>query len=98
MTSTQLENTAGAARRRGLLLQQSPVKGVVVLVVQRTEQDAEQLTQVHVVRCLLESETPAVVEVHGKFSGKSLEREREGGRDRERGRKGEREGGKEQGA
>lgn len=33
----------------GFLLEHGPVKGVVILVVQRAEQDAEQLPQIHVV-------------------------------------------------
>ena len=56
----------------GLLLQHGPVEGVVVLVVQRAEQDAEQLPQVHVVRGLVETEATAVIEVHGKLRREAL--------------------------
>ena len=51
-----------------LLLQHSPVKSVVILVIQGAEQDPEQLPQIHVIRAFLESQAPAVVEVHGKLS------------------------------
>ena len=55
-----------------LLLEHRPVKDVVVLVAERAEQDAEQLTQVHVVGSLVEAQTTTVVEVHGKLGRESL--------------------------
>lgn len=55
-----------------LLLQHGPVERVVVLVVQRAEEDPEQLPQVHVVGSLLETKPPAVVQVHGEFGREPL--------------------------
>ena len=54
------------------LLQDGPVERVVELVVERAEEDAEELTQVHVVGRLLEAQTAAVVQVHGELSGEAL--------------------------
>jgi len=50
-----------------LLLQHGPVEGVVVLVVQGSEEDPKQLPEIHVVWSLLEAETTAVVEIHGEL-------------------------------
>jgi len=50
-----------------LLLQHGPVEGVVVLVVQGSEEDPEQLPEIHVVWSLFEAETAAVVEIHGEL-------------------------------
>ena len=72
-----------AARCRRLsrfLLQHGPVEGVVVLVVEGAEQDAEQLPQVHVVGALLEPEAAAVVEVHGEFGGEPFAQDLHGSR------------------
>ena len=55
-----------------LLLQHCPVEGVVVLVVERPEEDSEELTQVHVVWRLLEAQPTAVVEVHCKLCWETL--------------------------
>ena len=41
-------------------------------MVQCAEEDAEQLTQVHVVRCLFEAESAAVVQIHRELSRESL--------------------------
>ena len=66
----------GVARSRntggGLLLQHRPVEGVVVLVVERPEEDPVELAEVHVVRRLLEPQAAAVVEVHGELCGEAL--------------------------
>jgi len=50
-----------------LLLQHSPVEGVVILVVQRTEEDPKELPEIHVVWSLLKPQSTAVVEIHGKL-------------------------------
>ena len=60
-------NTCG-----GLLLQHRPVERVVVLVVERPEEDPVELAEVHVVRRLLEPQAAAVVEVHGELCGEAL--------------------------
>ena len=60
-------NTSG-----GLLLQHRPVERVVVLVVERPEEDPVELAEVHVVRRLLEPQAAAVVEVHGELCGEAL--------------------------
>ena len=66
----------GVARPRntcgGLLLQHRPVERVVVLVVERPEEDPVELAEVHVVRRLLEPQAAAVVEVHGELCGEAL--------------------------
>ena len=54
------------------LFQHGPVKGVVILVVEGAEQDAEQLPEIHVVRSLLEPQASAVVKIHGELGGKTL--------------------------
>ena len=56
----------------GLLLQHRPVERVVVLVVERPEEDPVELAEVHVVRRLLEPQAAAVVEVHGELCGEAL--------------------------
>ena len=57
-----------ASQRCGCaLLQNGPIKHVVVLVVERAEQYTKQLAQVHVVRRLLEPQPTAVVQVHSKL-------------------------------
>lgn len=61
-----------ASRVSCLLLQHGPVEHVVVLVVQRAEQNAEQLSQIHVVGRLLEPQSSAVVQVHGKLCWEPL--------------------------
>ena len=66
----------GVARSRntcgGLLLQHRPVERVVVLVVERPEEDPVELAEVHVVWRLLEPQAAAVVEVHGELCGEAL--------------------------
>ena len=66
----------GVARSRntcgGLLLQHRPVERVVVLVVERPEEDPVELAEVHVVRRLLEPQAATVVEVHGELCGEAL--------------------------
>ena len=64
---TRSWNTCG-----GLLLQHCPVERVVVLVVERPEEDPVELAEVHVVRRLLEPQAAAVVEVHGELCGEAL--------------------------
>ena len=46
-------------RRRGgcLLFEHGPVKRIIILMIQRAEEDTEQLPQVHVVRSLLKSKS-----------------------------------------
>ena len=56
----------------GLLLQHRPVERVVVLVVERPEEDPVELAEVHVVRRLLEPQAAAIVEVHGELCGEAL--------------------------
>ncbi len=63
----------GVGRGGRLLLQHGPVERVVVLVVERAEQDAEQLAKVHVVGRLFEPQAAAVVQVHGELGGETLE-------------------------
>ena len=74
----------GVARSRntcsGLLLQHRPVERVVVLVVERPEEDPVELAEVHVVRRLLEPQAAAVVEVHGEFGGEPLAKDLHGSR------------------
>lgn len=54
------------------LFQHGPVEGVVILVVEGAEEDAEQLPEIHVVRGLLKPQASAVVKIHGELSGKTL--------------------------
>ena len=54
------------------LFQHGPVEGVVILVVEGAEQDAEQLPEIHVVRGLLEPQASAVVKIHGELGGETL--------------------------
>ena len=56
----------------GFLLQHRPVERVVVLVVERPEEDPVELAEVHVVRRLFEPQAAAVVEVHGELCGEAL--------------------------
>ena len=56
----------------GLLLQHRPVERVIVLVVERPEEDPVELAEVHVVRRLLEPQTSAVVQIHGELGGETL--------------------------
>ena len=58
------------------LFQHGPVEGVVVLVVEGAEEDAEQLPEIHVVRGLLKPQAPAVVKIHGELGGKTLRKEK----------------------
>lgn len=55
-----------------LLLQHRPVKRVVVLVVQRAEQNSEQLTKVHVIWTFLKTQPSSVVQVHRELSWEAL--------------------------
>ena len=55
-----------------LLFQHGPVECVVVLGVERPEEDPVELAEVHVVRRLLEPQAAAVVEVHGELCGEAL--------------------------
>ena len=71
-------------------------------MVECAEEDAKQLAQVHVVGCLFEPQSSAVVEVHGKLCWEPLDKresvcerreERERKRkEREEGERGKREG------
>ena len=61
-----------------LLLQHGPVERVVVLVVERAEENAEELTQVHVVGRLLEAQSATVVEIHGELGGEALAQDLDG--------------------
>jgi hypothetical protein len=49
------------------LFKHRPIKDVVVLLVQSSEQDSEKLSQVHVVRGFLESKSSTVVQIHCKL-------------------------------
>jgi len=66
-------------RLRGLLLQHGPVEGVVVLVVQRAEEDPEQLAQVHVVGGLFKAKSAAVVQIHRKLGRETFAEDLNGG-------------------
>ena len=66
------EGAAGAGRGGSLLLEQCPVKGVVVLVIESAEEDTEELTEVHVVGCLLKPQPPTVVQIHCKLRWETL--------------------------
>ena len=44
----------------------------VYLVVKGSEEDPEELPQVHVVWSFLEPEAPAIVEIHGELCGEAL--------------------------
>ena len=55
-----------------LLFQHGPVKDVVVDVVQRSEENAEQLTQVHVIGRLLKTQSATVVQVHRELGREAL--------------------------
>jgi len=71
--SHRLTGGASSGRRlRRLLFQHRPVEGVVVLVVKGSEEDPEELPQVHVVWSFLEPEAPAIVEIHGELCGEAL--------------------------
>jgi hypothetical protein len=48
-------------------------------VIEGSEEDSEELPQVHVVGGLLESESAAVVQVHGELGGKALAQNLDGG-------------------
>ena len=62
-------------------------------MVERAEEDAKQLAEIHVVGHLLEPQTSTVVQVHGKFCREPLEKsEREREKERERENKRERSG------
>lgn len=54
------------------MLEHGPVESVIILMVERAEEDAEQLTQVHVVWGLIKAEPSAVVQVHGEFCWEAL--------------------------
>ncbi|CAN7937863.1 unnamed protein product, partial [Ixodes hexagonus] len=68
-SGARLPRHAARGRRRScrLLFQHGPVEDVVILVVERAEEDAEDLPQILVVWRLLEAEASAVVEVHGEL-------------------------------
>lgn len=63
---------AASRRRHPLLFQHRPVERVVILVVERAEQDAEQLTEVHVVGRLFETQPAAIVQVHRELGWETL--------------------------
>ena len=69
-------DAVGHAGLRGLLgdllLEQRPVEGEVVLVIEGAEQDPEELPQVHVVGVLVKAQAAGVVEVHGKLCWETL--------------------------
>ena len=67
---------AGCDSSGSLLLEDGPIKHIVILVVQRAEEDAEKLPQVHVVWGLLKAQASAVVQIHCKFSGVALGKDR----------------------
>lgn len=72
--------TAGALASTALssfLFQHRPIESVVVLMVQRAKQDAEQLTQIHIIRRLVESQPAAIIQVHCEFGRESLKERRE---------------------
>ena len=58
---------ADTIRRAGngcLLFQHGPIKNIIVLVTQRSEQNSEKLSKVHIVRRFFKPQTPAVIDVH----------------------------------
>ena len=55
-----------------LLLQHRPVERVVILMIERSEENAKQLSQVHVIGRFVESQATAVVQVHGELSREAL--------------------------
>lgn len=65
------------------MLQHRPVEDVIVLLIQGSEQDPEQLAQVHVVRSLFESESTTVVQVHRELSRETCTSGKKGLRQRE---------------
>ena len=56
------------------LFQHGPIERVVVLVVQRTEKNAEQLSQIHVIGLLFEAQSTTVIQIHRKFCWKTLQK------------------------
>lgn len=66
------QGAAGTGRGCSLLFEQCPVKGVVILVIKGAKEDPEELTEVHVVGCLLKPQTPTVVQIHCKFRWETL--------------------------
>lgn len=58
---------AGSNGVGSLLLENGPIKDVVILMVQSAEQNSEQLAEVHVVRRFFKTEATAVVQIHSKF-------------------------------
>ena len=57
------------------LFQHGPVESVVILVVEGSEEDAEQLPEIHVVWGLLEPQASAVVKIHGELGGETLRKQ-----------------------
>ena len=55
-----------------LLFEYCPIKDVVVLVVESSTQDSEQLAQVHIIWSFVEAETTTVVEVHCELCRKGF--------------------------
>ena len=54
------------------LLEHGPIEYVIVNMVQCTEKNSEQLSQIHVVWSLFESQASAVVQIHWEFCWESL--------------------------
>lgn len=72
-SSNTYYSTSTACRGRSFLFQHRPIEGVVVLVIQSTEQNAEQLAKVHIVGSFFEPQSSAIVQVHGEFCWEALE-------------------------
>lgn len=68
-------SATGDPRRRGrcLLLKHRPIECVVILMIQSSEQDTEQLSQVHIVWRFFKPQTSAVIQIHSEFGGITLE-------------------------
>jgi len=58
---------------RCFLLQNSPVKHIVIWMTKCSKQNTKQLPQVHVVSCLLKTQSSAVVQIHCKLCRKTLQ-------------------------
>lgn len=41
-------------------------------MIERTEEDSKELSQIHVVGCLIEAKATTVVQIHGELGGESL--------------------------
>jgi len=63
-----------------LLFQHRPIESVVVLMIEGSKEDAEELAEVHVIRRLLEAQAAAVVKVHGELCRETLAEDLDGSR------------------